>query len=375
MMRMTLLCDFAEESWASMDLVAEMLALSLREEHVAEVALTVTRPEFRVRLERAISRRLPTVGRLARNADRFLNRFVDYPRLVRRRARGADVFHVCDHSYAQLASSVSPTPVGVYCHDIDAFRCLVEPARDPRPRWFRAMARHVLKGLQRAVVVFHSTHAVRDELVRFGLVDPARLVWAPYGPAPEFTPTARGAARPVLDGRYVAHVGSMIGRKRIDVLLEAFAGVAREHPDLKLVQVGPAWTAEHGRTIERLGLGPKLVKLTGITRERLADVYRGAALVLLPSDGEGFGFPVLEALACGTAVVASDLPPTREVGGEAATYLPPGDVGAWIDGVSRALANPDGLPLRERRLGRAAEFSWSRHARTIVDAYRRALST
>jgi glycosyltransferase involved in cell wall biosynthesis len=371
MIRMALLCDYEEEAWASMDLVAEMLERALREEHAAEVALTITRPRFHTRLGRALPRRLPFVGRVANNADRFLNRFVDYPRLVRRQARDADVFHVCDHSYAQLALAVSSTPVGVFCHDIDAFRCLVEPSRDPRPRWFRAMARRILHGLQRAAVVFHSTAAVRDELVRFALADPARLVWAPYGAATEFQPVGPRA----IEGRYVVHVGSMIRRKRIDVLLEAFAGAVRAHPEVKLVQVGPAWTAEQERAIDRLGLRTRLVKLTGLTRARLAEVYRGAELALLPSDAEGFGIPVLEALACGTAVVASDLAAVREVGGEAITYLPPGDVAAWSDGLAHALSAPDRLPGRGLRLERAARFSWSRHADTILAAYRRTLSS
>src|SRR5205823_211201 len=95
-------------------------------------------------------------------------------------------YHVADHSYAHLARALPAGRTGVYCHDVDAFRSLFDP-RERRPAWFRALARHVLSGLQKAAVVFHSTLCVRAELERHGLVDPARLVHAPYGVAPEFT--------------------------------------------------------------------------------------------------------------------------------------------------------------------------------------------
>src|SRR5206468_182206 len=114
---------------------------------------------------------------------------------------------------------------GVYCHDLDAFRCLLTPAVEPRPRWRKALARRILHGLQRAAVVFYSTAAVRRAMEQFGLVDPQRLVWAPYGVAPEYTAeTPEGHAAvsvPGLEGApFLLHVGSCIPRKRMDVLFD-----------------------------------------------------------------------------------------------------------------------------------------------------------
>ena len=68
-----------------------------------------------------------------------------------------DLFHVVDHTYAQLVHALPADRTGVYCHDLDAFRCLLEPAADPRPRWFRALARRILTGMQKAAVVFHNS--------------------------------------------------------------------------------------------------------------------------------------------------------------------------------------------------------------------------
>ena len=136
---------------------------------------------------------LPVAGRrqAAFNVDRLINRFIHFPRHAHRRTPRFDLFHVVDHTYAQLVHALPRDRVGVYCHDIDAFLCLIDPARYPRPRWFRALARRILTGLQKAAVVFHSTGSVREQITRHGLIDPGKLVHAPYGVAAEFTPPAR----------------------------------------------------------------------------------------------------------------------------------------------------------------------------------------
>ncbi len=367
MIRIGVVQDYLEERWPSMDLAAEMLLDALRREHAATVDAVALRPVFRARVARLPWP--PALAGRARNADRLLNRFWDYPRWLRARRSSSDVFHLCDHSYSQLVTELPPGRAGVYCHDIDTFRCLVEPALDPRPPWFRAMAARVLRGFRAAAVVFHSTRAVREELERHALVDPGRLVHAPLGVAPEFRPGPGGP--PPVEGRFVLHVGSMATRKRIDVLLDVFAALAQADGGLRLVQVGGPWSEEHRRLIGRHGVAERVVQVSGVSRSELARLYRAAALVLQPSEREGFGLPVLEALACGAQVLASDLPVFREVGGSALTYAPVGDVAAWVSAARDALERPERAPPRAARLARAAELSWSRHAETIVGAYRR----
>ena len=320
---------------------------------------------------------LPGVGRsrTAFNADRLLNRFLLYPRHARRAATRFDLFHVADHSYAQLVHTLPADRTGVYCHDLDAFRCLLDPARHPRPWWFRALARRTLCGLRKAALVFHGTATVRDELVGSGLVGPDRLVSAPYGVAPEYTdaPAAGGPVPPWvgrIGGRpWVAHVGSCAPRKRIDVLLDVVAELRATCPGLALVKVGGDWTAEQAARIARHRLGGAVVHLRNLPRTELAEVYRRASAVLVPSEAEGFGLPVVEALSCGAAVVASDIPALREAGGPAAVYAPAGDVPGWTAAVGRVLADPAAAPPRAERLAWAARFSWSAHAAAIADAY------
>src|SRR5262249_30010208 len=117
-----------------------------------------------------------------------------------------------------------------------------------------------------------------------------------------------------------------------------------------------------------------VVQLRGLSRATIAELYRGAVLVLQPSDAEGFGLPVVEALACGTGVLASDIPVLREVGGEAAMFGPVGDAEAWADAVWRVLKGEVSPPPLGLRLARAAKFSWAEQARVIAGGYRDLLS-
>jgi glycosyltransferase involved in cell wall biosynthesis len=332
-----------------------------------------------------LATRLPFLGRrsAAFNADRLFNRFLHFPRHARRLAAQFELFHVVDHTYAQLVHALPSGSAGVYCHDLDAFRCLLDARSEPRPRWFRSLARRILTGMQKAAVVFHNTAAVGAQIARFGLFPGARLVHAPLGVAPEFAPAPVADQRShgvelgwltaLADAPWVAHVGASIPRKRIDVLLDVVAAVREQVPGLRLLKVGSALTAAQRQQLARLGLDGAFVHVSGLSRAELAEAYRRAAVVLMPSESEGFGLPVIEALACGAAVVASDIPALREAGGPAAAYAPMGDVGAWAETVTRVLADPSAAPARADRLAWASQFSWAAHAATIAEAYHRLL--
>ncbi len=375
---LAILTDFPDEGWPSMDLCGDMLLAHLPREGPFAVEAARLCPPFR-----RLAARLPAVGRrnAAFNADRLLNRFVHFPRHARRLADQLDLFHIADHTYAQLVHVLPADRVGVYCHDLDAFRSLLDPAREPRPLWYRVLARRILSGMQKAAVVFHNTDAVGEQINRAGLVHPDRLVLAPLGVASEFT---ADSPRPPLTlplpwlaelgGQpWVLHVGTCIPRKRIDVLLDVCAEIRKTFPDLRLVKVSGVWTAAQRDRIDRLGLAGAITQVSGLARAELAEVYRRATVVLMPSEAEGFGLPVIEALACGAAVVASDIPALREAGGPAAVYAPVGDVGAWSAAVAKLLADPASAPSRAGRLAWATRFSWAAHAETIARTYHRLL--
>jgi glycosyltransferase involved in cell wall biosynthesis len=163
-------------------------------------------------------------------------------------------------------------------------------------------------------------------------------------------------------------------RKDVGVLVDAFArGVAGKGLPHRLVLVGPGgWLAEQAdlaRAAEPLG--GRVVFTGPVGRDGLRALYRGADLFALPSRHEGFGLPVVEAMAQATPVVASDLPVLREVGGPGARYLAPGDVVTWADAVNALLTDPTArAALATAGLAHAATYTWARSAAKHLALYR-----
>ena len=392
-MRIALLADFLEEGWPSMDLVADMLAqhlpAALANSGLVATSVETLRPTMRKRFSRVASsqRLLTRFSGPAWAVDRLCNRFHDYPRFLRSRRAGFTLFHLADHSYSQLVHELPPERTLVTCHDLDTFRSLWEPAGVGRGWAFRTMTRRILTGMQRAAHVCCDSEATHDELLTRGLLTPERTSVVRLGLRPELTAPVDPAVEARVDDLLASqtdsvdllHVGSTIPRKRIDVLLEVFARTKKEvEPCARLLRVGGRFTAAQQAHAQRLGLADSIRVLPFLSPAELASVYRRAALVLVPSEAEGFGLPVIEALAVGTPVLASDLPVLREAGGSAAVYAPVGDVPAWTQQVGVLLvesrASPSAWHARQDRCRRQGEkFSWEETARQTVEIYRQML--
>ena len=223
---------------------------------------------------------------------------------------------------------------------------------------------------------------VADELLASRLSSPERVIVAPVAVGPEFssrrTSTPIGPLRSspaALRGRrWLLHVGSTIPRKRIDLLLRMFGELRGRIPSLRLVRVGGPFTPDQRQLAQQLGIEHQIAVLEFLDDRALAAIYRRAALVLLPSDREGFGLPIVEAMACGTPVVVSDLPVLREVGGSDGEYCAPGAVSPWSDRVGELLGERQQSPERwkarvDAGLARAGRFSWSQFAARLAAVY------
>ena len=359
--------DFAEECWPSMDRVAAQLLAAISS-HGLDA--DILRPPFRKRAMRWSS------GRAAHNADRACNRFIDYPRHLRRVAGAHDVYHVVDHSYAHLTRHLPPGRSVVTCHDLDAFRSIFEGEEEPRSAPFRAATRYILGGLRRAAAVACDTEAIARELIQCAAIQPDRVSVVHLGVNEVFTT----APNPDLDSSLarllpfsrdlpvVLHVGATVSRKRLDVLLRCFAGI-RHQPAPQLVHIGEPFTVPQLELARQLRIADRVTLLSSLDDLHLAAAYRRATVLALPSDREGFGFPVVEALRSGTAVVATDLPVLREVGGQSAHYAPAGDVAAWAQAVSEVLGRPGDASVRAARVDWAGHFTWRRYADHMTRIY------
>jgi glycosyltransferase involved in cell wall biosynthesis len=288
--RVAVICDFPEENWPSMDMVAAMLLDNLRSDHASAISATRICPKFARWLGRLP---VPGLQAAAFKHDRALNRFWTYPRLLRRKWRDFDLFHVVDHSYSHLVHHLPAGRTIVTCHDLDTFRCILEPDREPRSLPLRAMAGRILQGLRRAAVVTCDSYATRDEIAARGLLPVESLVVVPNGVHPDCraepdppadVEAARMLGAPCEGAIEILHVGSLVARKRIELLLEIIARVRNRVPGVRLVRAGGDFTPAQRILASRLGLDGHIAILPFVPKKILAAVYRRAALVLLPSE-------------------------------------------------------------------------------------------
>jgi glycosyltransferase involved in cell wall biosynthesis len=297
----------------------------------------------------------------------------DAPRML---ADGAVDVGVFPNYIVPLAS---PCPTISVVHDLAVYRT---------PELFtwrkRAVTRALLgRSVETAAAVATVSEASRRDIIdRLG-VAPERVVLLPgaahpaCGPVPDAVVAAvrarHGLARP-----YILTVGTIEPRKNLLTLLAAFDELAREgarsdggggdREQLDLVVVGGRGWRDRQLLDELEARAPlgRVHWLGYVSEPDLIALYGGARLFVYPSRLEGFGLPVLEAMSCGAPVVASDVPALREVAGDAATLVPPGDVPALVDAIGRVLSEP-GRAARMRTLGqaRALAFSWTRTAEAL----------
>jgi glycosyltransferase involved in cell wall biosynthesis len=269
-----------------------------------------------------------------------------------------DVLHVIDG-----VPPPSRLPLVLTVHD-------VLPITHPMffDRRSRAISKASIPSMRRAAVVLTTCEATAEALIDVAGVERDRVLVAPPGhlglsPRPE----PIGAASP-----YILCVGAITPRKGFQDL----AAAVRGHRDVPpIVVAGPdGWQADRVREAAAAqGLGDRFRFLGKVSDDELRRLYAGATLVCHPSVAEGFGFPCLEAMAHGKAIVATDIPSVREIGGDAIALVSLGDRDTLVDAIGRLTIDEAArVRLGHRAHERAADYSWSRMADGVVVAYARA---
>jgi glycosyltransferase involved in cell wall biosynthesis len=222
------------------------------------------------------------------------------------------------------------------------------------------------------------SQAARRDIRRFyGVELPADAI-VPHGVSTRFF-SREGRSRPPgldLPAHYILHVGVQRPHKNQRVLVEALSALRAGHPGLGLVLVGqpdPRFPDEVGELVRALGLSGLVRRYTHLEDEALLGLYANAAVFAYPSLVEGFGMPVLEAMAAGLAVVASDAEAVQEVADGGALIVPAQEPAAWAQALDRVLTDPHfGRDLRERAQAVAARHTWTRSAERTLTLLARA---
>ena len=315
-------------------------------------------------------------GRLAEGVGKYRVRYADYPRRVS--GESATVHHVIDHSYAHLLGSLDARHAVVTCHDLMLLR--MADGRIPGARTSRIALtsfRYAVRHLPTAARVICVSQATANDVLRYLDCDPERLHVVHSGVADHFRAPPPERVAPLRERLklpqipLLLHVGGADAYKNIEGALRVVHALRHAHGiDCGFVKAGQRLTTDQRRLARSLGLEPWVVETGYVPEPDLPALYACCQVLLTPSHWEGFGWPALEAMACGTPAVTSDCPAFREVAGPAALQAPATDTRRLAAAAARLLTD-DGVrrATQARGLAVAQRFRWDRTARELGEIY------
>ena len=306
----------------------------------------------------------------------YLSRWLRYPLTLRQTQ--ADLYHILDNSYGHLAYFLPSRRTVV------TWQGLTPRSRrqwsPPGPAmWLFGLA---FRGTLHAGHIIFLSHCARDEFLAEAAydVDRTTVIW--HGAEPAFRPLSeqdrlrqRSELLSSREHHLLLHVGHGAARKNVETLYRAVALLRRGGWMVRLLRVGRDPSTAQQHLIEELGIRDAVTHLSNVENHQDLPKYYGAAdLFVFPSLDEGFGIPLVEAMACGTPVVCADLPVFREVTGGAAYLVDPRSAQALADAMATVLEDSAlAASLRQKGLERAKLFTWERTAQETLAVYRRML--
>ncbi|MSQ43879.1 MAG: glycosyltransferase family 1 protein [Chloroflexi bacterium] len=284
------------------------------------------------------------------------------------RSRARPVLHSPDH--------VCPEPLSVWgarqwatvvtVHDLSFLRVPYTHSVESR-RYYSGIHRTV----RTAERIICPSQATAADLLDMTTADSSRIRVIHEAPDPRYVEVGPAFRSVDTQRPYILTVGSIEKRKNIKLLIEAIATMSpAERPDVKIVGSPGSAYEDCVKEVSRNSLTNRVEFLGRVSTEMIASLYRGAAAMVYPSLYEGFGLPVVEAMACGAPVITSTSSCLPEVAGDAAILVAPEDVDGLRDAILKVIGDPSlASGMRARGLRRAASFSWERAATETVAVF------
>jgi glycosyltransferase involved in cell wall biosynthesis len=301
-------------------------------------------------------------------------RLIAYPRAVA--TAEAEAFHILDQGYAHAARSLPRGRTIVTCHDLLPVAASTRELQFRFPRLTTLRYRLLVPQLARVAHVACDSEAARRDAIELAGLDPSRCTVIRPGIDPAFgplSPRAARAARASLGSRrgpLLLHVSSGRTFKNVAGTIRVLGALRRGGIEARLVRAGQPMTRADRQLASRLGVGEEVLEQGVVSERRLVELYNAVDVLLFPSFAEGFGWPPLEAMACGTPAVVSDCPALLETTQGAALSAPADDHVALAVAVARVLLSPETAShLRARGARRASEFKWASTARDYARLY------
>jgi glycosyltransferase involved in cell wall biosynthesis len=325
----------------------------------------------------------PVIGRILPSATGvgkwlgYLDRFILFRPSFKRAADWADVVHICDNANAVYVPWLEGKPHVVTCHDMLAIRSALGEIRHQQTGpTGRVYQRWILAGLKEAQHVACVSETTREDLLRLAGIAPDRVSVIrngfnyPYRPMSveesicQLKQTGLGDVRP-----YFLHMGGNFWYKNRIGLLRIFAQLTRLDGgrSYHLLLAGDGTNGQLGVLSNKLGISEEIKSAHNVTDEQLRALYSVAEGLIFPSLAEGFGWPIIEAQACGCPVFTSNRKPMTEVGGDGAVYFDPLDEAGAAEIILQAIYNKD--HMRQRGFRNAMKYSTLAMTEAYVRAY------
>jgi glycosyltransferase involved in cell wall biosynthesis len=369
-MKVTIFRDYKEEEWHSMDVYVDNLVKALKAEYQKGIQIK----DYTT---------LPGISRYFKSPHRHLRhvfRYIVNPAGVY--FQQADIFHVADQANAHLISVLDPRKTVITCHDLTAPYWVMRHVKlTAKKRIKQHVEKWRLDYMKKVPRIISVSEATKNDLVETLKIFPEKIVVIPEGVENFFKPvTNPNILRDVrkrykLPEKFILHIGVNFENKNIEGLFKTFSYLAKRDPEIYLVKIGQNWLDHQLHFLKTYPYADRIIHLGFADKQDLPALYSLAKVLVHLSLNEGFGFTVLEAMACGCPVIVSRIPALVELAGSAGLYISPNPTSNELNKIYSSLSDSRVISGHRRSgLLRAKLYRWEQCAKSTYQVYQEVVS-